>query len=83
VKSVELNATYGLQDNAYIFGGFNRSEISKASLKLSPRNSAQFGFGYRVNDNLSLELIKRQVRGQTEDALADIEMIDLNLNYIL
>lgn len=83
IKSIELNATYGLQDNAYVFGGFNRSEISNGFVTLAPRNSTQFGFGYKLNENLSLELAKRQVQGQLEDAQADVEMIDFNLNYIL
>lgn len=83
VRSLELSGTYGIQDNAYLLIGFNRSELSYSSLDLRSRNGMQFGIGYRHNKDLSFELIRRELNGERDNLKAEVETLDLNINLLL
>lgn len=83
VKTIELNATYGIQDNAYLLLGFNRSEIDYGTNVLKSKNAMQFGIGYRASRLLSFELKRRELAGAIDNDDLAIETIDLAINYML
>lgn len=83
VKGIELSGTYGVQHNAYLLAGFNRSEISLGNQSYQSKNAMQFGIGYRHNKKMSFELIRREIKGQRENMTADLETVDLNINLLL